>query len=237
VISLGEIFGIFIDIVSPYHGATLDAVPKMFNCVVLRLNMPQFKPDLCDVLYSSPDQFSPTEDMYVFLYLLHPATVHFPIAFLIAASLAGLAYIHWRPLEQLRIITWWGMAGGWIALIAAIVTGLIAQGPLPPDAPYRSILNWHTTTGLILGVLYGDVLYRGWLYNTGKGRRKSLPRVSAKRQNVTEVETSGPREFLAEPRQKWLLTVELILGIGIVFISGWLGGELVYTWGVNVNLP
>jgi uncharacterized membrane protein len=175
--------------------------------------------------------------MYVFFYLLHPATVHFPIAFLIAASLAGLAYIHWRPLEQLRIITWWGMAAGWIALIAAIVTGLIAQGPLPPDAPYRSILNWHTTMGLILGVLYGDVLYRGWLYNTGKGRRKSNPGVPAKKQTGTEVEVSERREFLTEPRQKWLLTVELILGIAIVFLSGWLGGELVYTWGVNVNQP
>jgi uncharacterized membrane protein len=171
----------------------------------------------------------------VFLPLLHPATVHFPIAFLIAASLAGLAYIHWRPLDQLRIITWWGMAAGWISLIAAIITGLVAQGPLPPDAPYRTILNWHTTTGLILGVLYGDVLYRGWLYNSGKGRRKSSRGVSAKKDAKVEADERG--EFLAEPRQKWLLTVELILGIAIVFLSGWLGGELVYTWGVNVNQP
>lgn len=199
--------------------------------------MLEFNRNFCDVLYSLPNHFSSTGAVHVSLPHLHPATVHFPIAFLIAASLAGLAYIHWRPMEQLRVITWWGMAAGWISLIAAIVTGLIAQGPLPPDAPYRSILNWHTTTGLILGVLYGDVLYRGWLYNTGKGRRKSSPSVSTKKQKGTELEVSERREFLAEPRQKWLLTVELILGIAVVFLSGWLGGELVYTWGVNVNQP
>jgi uncharacterized membrane protein len=173
----------------------------------------------------------------VSLPLLHPATVHFPIAFLIAASLAGLAYIHWRRMEPLRIITWWGMAAGWIALIAAIVTGLIAQGSLPPDAPYRATLNWHTTTGLILGALYGDVLYRGWLYNSGKGRRERTRKLSSTRHKEANAETTERREFLAEPRQKWLLTVELILGMGIVFVSGWLGGQLVYTWGVNVKVP
>lgn len=168
----------------------------------------------------------------MFLPLLHPATVHFPIAFLIAASLAGLAYIHWRRLGPLRIITWWGMAAGWLTLLAAIITGLIAQGALPPDAPYRTILNWHTTTGLILGVLYGDLLYRGWLHNSGKGRRKPT-----KRSKGMASQSDQRLEFLAEPGQKWLLTMEMILGIVIVFVSGWLGGELVYTWGVNVKLP
>lgn len=196
-----------------------------------------FRLRFCDMLYSSTSQFFTWEALPVFLPLLHPATVHFPIAFLIAASLAALAYIHWRPLEPLRTITWWGMAAGWISLIAAIVTGLIAQGNLPPDAPYRSVLNWHTTTGLLLGVIYGDILYRGWLYNSGKGRRERSRPLSAKRQKAPAATSNGPREFLAEPRQKWLLTVELILGVGIVFVSGWLGGELVYAWGVNVNLP
>ncbi len=158
---------------------------------------------------------------------LHPAAVHFPIAFLIAASVAGLAYIHWRPMEQLRTITWWGMAAGWLGLIVAIITGLIAQGPLPPDAPYRNVLNWHTTTGLILGVLYGDVLYRGWLHNSGKGKRQK-----AKGKNSKEALVAT--EFLAEPKQKWLLTAELAGGVILVLVSGWLGGQLVYTWGVNV---
>jgi uncharacterized membrane protein len=125
------------------------------------------------------------------------------------------------------------MAAGWITLIAASVTGLIAQGPLPPTAPYRNLLNWHTTTGLILGVLYGDILYRGWLHNSGKGK-KPVQRPTTKDRSA---DAMGPGEFLAEPRQKWLLTMEFALGIALVILSGWLGGELVYTWGVNVTLP
>ncbi len=164
------------------------------------------------------------------LVLLHPALVHFPIAFLIAASLAGLAYIHWQRLESLRIITWWAMGAGWFSLIAAIITGLIAQGALPPDAPYRLLLNWHTTTGLALAVLYADVLYRGWLHNSGAGKKPRAQRPATKGEAAPP-----PRvEFLAEPGRKWLLSLELAAGILIILVSGWLGGELVYTWGVNV---
>ncbi|MEZ4635915.1 MAG: DUF2231 domain-containing protein [Caldilineaceae bacterium] len=175
--------------------------------------------------------------------LLHPATIHFPIAFLIAASVAGLAYIHWRPMAQLSTIVWWSTATGWFSLIAAIITGLISQGALPPDAPYRTILNWHTTTGLILAVLYGDVLYRGWLHNSGKGKANRPQRSAANRQTDRrgrqQTGKSGEAplvatEFLAEPRQKWLLSVEFAAGIVLIFATGWLGGELVYTWGVNV---
>lgn len=162
----------------------------------------------------------------MFLTLLHPATVHFPIALLISASVAGLAYIHWRPMPALRTIVWWGMAAGWLSLVAAIITGLIAQGPLPPNAPYRTLLNWHTTSGLLLGALYGDILYRGWLHNSGKGK---------KTRNTRQPVPASPVEFLVDPRRKWLLTLELVLGLVLIFLSGWLGGELVYTWGVNVG--
>jgi uncharacterized membrane protein len=166
--------------------------------------------------------------------LLHPATVHFPIAFLIAASLAGLAYIHWRRLEPLRIITWWSMTAGWFVLILAIITGIVDQGRLPPDAPYRTVLNWHTTLGLALAVIYGDMLYRGWLHNHKKGRRRGE---EAKRRRGKAEGQEEPIEFLLLPRQRWLLTAELLLGIVLVIAGAWLGGQLVYTWGVNVGAP
>ena len=170
------------------------------------------------------------------LPLLHPAIIHFPIAFLIAASLAGLVHIYWRPLEPLRILTWWSMAAGWLTLIAAILTGIVDQGALPPEAPYRSLLNWHTTSGLVLALLYGDLLYRRWIYSS-RGKRQS-PRGPRKgKGNHIDKGQELRRELLAEPRQKWLLTVELLLGIGLVVLSGWLGGKMVYTWGVNVASP
>jgi uncharacterized membrane protein len=168
--------------------------------------------------------------------LLHPATVHFPIAFLIAASVAGLAYIHWRRLDQLRIITWWSMTAGWFVLILTIVTGIVDQGRLPPDAPYRTILNWHTTLGLALAVVYGNLLYRGWLHNRRRGRRRSD---ETKRRGSTSKSDDQDEqvEFLLVPRRRWLLTAELLLGIVLVIAGAWLGGQLVYTWGVNVAAP
>lgn len=157
------------------------------------------------------------------LLVLHPIFVHFPIVLLIGASGSALAHLHWRPLPQLRVLTWWLLPPGWLSLLVTIITGIVDQGNLPPDAPYRGLLNLHTTSGLLLALLYGDLLYRGWLH-------WSRSRAGAKpgRAPVTG-------DFLEQPGRKWPLTLQLLLGIGLVIWSGWLGGELVYVWGVNVG--
>ncbi|MCE7984566.1 MAG: DUF2231 domain-containing protein [Caldilinea sp. CFX5] len=155
---------------------------------------------------------------------LHPATVHFPIAFLLLASAAGLLYIYWRPLEVLRTLTWWPMLLGWLGALVAILTGLLAQSGLPPDAPYRAILNWHITTGLALWVLYGLLLYWQWLL-----QKKPPRRLKAKEQPV-----APPPDLLQQPALRWRVTFLLLIGIGLILASGWNGGKLVYAWGVNV---
>lgn len=157
---------------------------------------------------------------------LHPATVHFPIAFLLLASGAGLLYLYWRSLELLRTLTWWPMLLGWVGALVAMLTGLVAQSGLPPDAPYRAVLNWHITTGLALWVLYGLLLYWQWL----------LVKKPARRPKTTAAKTalSSPPDLLQQPEAKLRLTLLLLLGIVLVLASGWNGGKLVYTWGVNV---
>mgnify|MGYP000679599823 CR=1 FL=1 len=50
---------------------------------------------------------------------IHPATVHFPIAFLLLASGAGLLYLYWRPLAVLHTLMWWPMRLGWLATLPA----------------------------------------------------------------------------------------------------------------------
>lgn len=153
---------------------------------------------------------------------VHPATVHFPIAFLLLASGAGLLYLYWRPLPVLHSLTWWPMRLGWLATLAAIFTGLLAQSPLPPQADYRPLLNWHITTGLALWVLYGLILYWQWLLHSR----------SMRRQKATT--TALPADLLQLPTARFRLTCLLLLGIVLILASGWNGGQLVYKWGVNV---
>src|SRR5688572_12422387 len=94
---------------------------------------------------------------------LHPATVHFPIALLLVGSLAGLLYLWWQPRPEFRILTWWLLFLGWVGAGVAALTGLFAQGNLPPQAPYTVVLNGHITSGLALIVLYAFLFYRVWL--------------------------------------------------------------------------
>ena len=42
---------------------------------------------------------------------LHPAMVHFPIAFFMLATVAGLLYLFWQPRDTLRLLTWIPMVG------------------------------------------------------------------------------------------------------------------------------
>jgi uncharacterized membrane protein len=154
--------------------------------------------------------------MPINLITLHPATVHFPIALLLVGSLAGLLYLWWQKRAELRVLTWWLLALGWVGAGAAVLTGLLAQGNLPPQAPYRGLLNNHITSGMALLVVYAAIFYRVWLH---RNRRRP----------------TDPADLLDVDSARLWLTLLLLLGMGLVAFSGWLGGQLVYTWGVNVG--
>ncbi len=153
---------------------------------------------------------------------IHPLFVHFPIAFFLLASGAGLAYLWWRREPLLRLLTWAAMLLGWLGGAAAALTGLVDQSGLPPDAPYRSVLNWHISAGLGQLAVYGLLLYQRWLFGTEKGRRARARRGSQAADLLDEA--------AARP---WISTL-LALGAALVAVSGWNGGRLVYEWAVNV---
>lgn len=156
------------------------------------------------------------------LTTLHPATVHFPIALLMLASVAGLLYLYWQPHSTLLLLTWWPMRLGWIGAAAAVLTGLLAQRGLPPQAPYHNILNWHIGTGLALLVNYGLLLYQVWIYDSARSSKARTRRgISA-------------THLLADPQARVWSSFLLITGVVLLFASGWNGGQLVYEWGVNV---
>lgn len=152
----------------------------------------------------------------------HPATVHFPIAFLLLASFAALGYLYWQPRSLLLALTWMPMLLGWLGVAIAVLTGLLAQSGLPPVAPYRRLLNWHTSSGLVLLVIYGALLYQRWLHTSPRrNRRKALAQT--------------PGDLLDQTAARRWITLLLLLGAIFVIVSGWSGGKLVYQWAVNVG--
>ena len=154
---------------------------------------------------------------------LHPATIHFPIALLLLGSVLAL-YAIWRPgLVQVRWTAWLLLALGWVGGAAAVLTGLFAQSNLPPDAPYRDILNWHIGVGLGQLVVYGLVIYQGWLFR------------APRRQNQRAARGDASTDLLDSTAARPWITALLLFGMFLVVATGWNGGVLVYEWGVNVG--
>ena len=162
---------------------------------------------------------------------LHPAIIHFPIALLLLGSAMALVHLYHlagpNPRIDLRRTAWFLIGLGWIAIIPAVLSGLLAQSPLPPDAPYRVILNWHTATGLGLLILYGLLLYQGWIFQGAKARKARAFKEGANAKR-------GCR-FARQPLVACLADSSLGRRHDPTsWPTGWNGGILVYEWGVNV---
>lgn len=150
-----------------------------------------------------------------FLDHLHPAVVHFPIALLLLGTVLALIQLY-RPLRyDLRLTVWVLLSLGWLGGLAAVLSGLLAQANLPPDAPYRSTLNWHIGTGLAQLLVYGILLYQAWMHRPGRGARS--------------------RDLLGQSSSRLWVTTLLVIGALCIVATGWNGGQLVYAWAVNVR--
>ncbi len=154
---------------------------------------------------------------------LHPATVHFPIALLLLGSLLALLHLFRRPAVDLRLTVWLLLGLGWLGGAVAVLTGLLAQIDLPPDAPYRAVLNFHIGTGLAVLVIYGFLLYRGWLYR------------GAKAQKARQKQGDATADLLDAANARTWIAAVVVLGALLIVATGWYGGQLVYQFGVNVQ--
>lgn len=139
------------------------------------------------------------------LTLLHPAVIHFPIALLLLAAALTAAHLR-RPDPWLERCAYGALVLGWWSALAATVTGLGAAALQWPFTPTILMwINWHALTGFaVLGVAGRALIWR-----------KREPQILA-----------GPR------RRQYLGMLALL--VVLVITSGWLGGELVYTFGVGV---
>ncbi len=162
---------------------------------------------------------------------LHPSIVHFPIALLLLGSVVALGHLYglarFAPYTDLRRTGWFLLAAGWLATLPALLSGLLTQSNVPPDAPYRQTLNWHTGTAIALALLYGLVLYRAWLFQGAKARKARAAQRAA-----------GPNEvgdLLDHPPARAWLSLALLGGMALIVATGFNGGQLVYEWAVNVG--
>ncbi len=158
-----------------------------------------------------------------FLQHLHPSTVHFPIALLLLGSGLTLLQLWRRAPVDLKLTIWLLFGLGWIGGAVAVLTGLLAQANLPPDAAYRPVLNFHIGAGLAVLAVYGFLLYRGWLYHGAKAQRMRRQRGVA---TVDLLDDAAARGWIAPL---------VVVGALLIVTTGWFGGQLVYQFGVNVT--
>ena len=143
--------------------------------------------------------------MNVFDLLLHPATVHIPIGALIAGCcFVFLAY--YRRHAALEQSTLWLLQFSWFALIPSLITGTIdAIRHLEDPATPAEALNWinlHAVSAIALFV----VVWRAW-----------------------QLRRRMPADQIWNGRSYRAYLVHFVLITGLVIISGWSGGHMVYT--------
>jgi uncharacterized membrane protein len=136
---------------------------------------------------------------------IHPRFTHFPIALCIVGA-ASIAYGTLRGQGQWTRYGQTSLYLGWIGILVAIITGLIDQASAPDESAVASLLNQHITAGIALIVAVGLAIY--WPI-----RNKKLWQTSA----------------------KWGYVALLAVIVLLVLVEAWLGGKLVYEYGVGVK--
>ncbi len=139
------------------------------------------------------------------LNLWHPRFVHFAIALL---SVSLLCEIIWRitKKELFREIAEWNLIFAGAGVAMTFITGLIAEDAVTISGAAKETFENHETLGWITFIITGFLLV--WrLYKNGEWYRKFAT----------------------------LFLIVYIAAFLSVSIGGYLGGKLVYTYGVGVG--
>ena len=138
---------------------------------------------------------------------IHPILIPFPIGLWIFSVVADVIYL-WRGNPVWRdYIAFYALLAGIIGAAAAAVFGIIDWLSIR-DRPTKRIADWHARLNVIAVVVYIASFYLRT--------------------------TSGSTLLSASYSVAFALS---LLGVVLIGISGWLGGELVFKHGVAVNTP
>lgn len=136
---------------------------------------------------------------------IHPILVHFPIALLALSVAADLAGF-FSNIDSLRSTGWWSLAGAALGGVATVLAGVFDMRRADLSEEIHERVHRHMKVGFaLLAVLIALTLWR-WTIFIQPGLA------------VTAIYLDCA-----------------ILAMVLAGFQGWLGGELVYTYGVSVN--
>ena len=136
---------------------------------------------------------------------VHPMIIPFPIALWIFSLVSDLIYL-WRGNPVWKdYISFYTVLGGILGAAVAAVPGIIDWLTIT-DRPTKKLADWHARLNVIALLIFIANFYLRT--------------------------ASGARWIGADLTVPLLLSV---LGIVLITISGWLGGEMVYVHGVAVD--
>ena len=136
---------------------------------------------------------------------IHPMLVHLPIAILsIAYLLDQLSTIFKK--EELERAGWWTQLAGTVALVATIVSGLLAEAAVVIPEVAQEHLKTHEQLAFVAAGTFGVLLL--WRISC----RTKLP-----------------------PRYKAVYLGLYAVGVLVIWMGAWYGGEMVYRYGVGVS--
>jgi uncharacterized membrane protein len=139
------------------------------------------------------------------MYPIHPFVIHFPIAFFTASTLFMILYLSEKEVAFEKA-AYYCMIFGYIGALGAFITGSIDFSHLAEADPRQGAVSTHAYCGASLLLIYGVEI----------GLKRKYPKI-----------LDGSR--------RWLYLSLAILGNGMVFVTGWLGGQLVYGLKVGIE--
>ena len=136
---------------------------------------------------------------------IHPMIIPFPIALWVFSLVADVIYL-WRGNPVWKDwIAFYALLGGIIGAVAAAVPGLIDWLAIT-DKTVVKIANWHARLNVIALLIFAASFY---------------------------LRTTSGASLVSD---NYTIPVALsLLGVVLISISGWLGGEMVFKHGVAVS--
>jgi uncharacterized membrane protein len=139
--------------------------------------------------------------------IIHPLLVHFPIAILTVSFLFEMISLM-RSSPDVSRAAWWLHMVGTTGLLLSVASGLYARSATPISAQAMEYAENHQQIALVVTCVFAGLLF--WRI----AGRSALPRI-------------GRTAYYA------LFGV----GVALMWLGAWYGGELVYRFGVGVGSP